>query len=411
MLTRPTAGAEFIEPALERELAKADLTPPDRALCLELTRGVVRWRRTLDWLIARKTEGRAQNQTILVLLEMGLYQLFWLSRIPDHAAVHETVELGKRLGFGPRAGFLNAILRGFLREREQTAALLSELKVSQPDLGYSHPEWIFQRWLHRFGLENTIRLLEWNNTPPPTFARLNTLKATAAELAAAWQAEGVQFKQCAWDWTGEDMVFELESHPSLAGLGSFQRGLFYIQDPSTLLAPQTLAPQPGETVLDFCAAPGGKTAFMAQLMDNRGRLVAQDRDAEHLQRVRENCDRLGVQCVEAGAADLMFDRILVDAPCSNTGVLRRRVELRWRIQPSEIDRLRQAQLELLQTAAARLKPGGTLVYSTCSLEPEENEEVVKAFLAANPQFKLESERTLVPFTAGVDGGYVARLAR
>jgi 16S rRNA (cytosine967-C5)-methyltransferase len=198
-------------------------------------------------------------------------------------------------------------------------------------------------------------------------------------------------------------------------LGSFQDGWFYVQDPSTLLAPAVLGPQPGEIILDLCAAPGGKTTLIAQRMRNQGKIVACDLDAARLKLVRDNCTRLGVGIVETKPVSTLarepmrFDRILVDAPCSNTGVLRRRVDLRWRVQAAEIERLRAAQLDLLQQAAERLMPGGRLVYSTCSLEPEENSGVVKQFLAVQPRFQLEAERQLLPFADGVDGAYVAKL--
>jgi 16S rRNA (cytosine967-C5)-methyltransferase len=189
-----------------------------------------------------------------------------------------------------------------------------------------------------------------------------------------------------------------------------------MQDPSTLLAVHELDPQPGETILDLCAAPGGKTTFIAQRMNNEGKIVANDIAPDRLKLIKENCARLGVTCVETTqnlefkTQNSKFDRILIDAPCSNTGVMRRRVDLRWLIQPPEIERLRAAQLILLKQAATVLKPGGILVYSTCSLEPEENSEVVKEFLAANAGFKLETERQLLPFADGVDGAYVARLS-
>jgi 16S rRNA (cytosine967-C5)-methyltransferase len=203
----------------------------------------------------------------------------------------------------------------------------------------------------------------------------------------------------------------------LAKLKSFQKGFFYIQDPSTLLAVRELDVKPGQTVLDLCAAPGGKTTFIAQLMQNRGKIFAQDNDEERLELVRENYLRLGITNVDVSLApnhiiekpSLRFDRILVDAPCSNTGVMRRRVDLRWRIEPEEIARLRQEQLDLLRRAAPRLKPGGSLVYSTCSLEPEENQEVVERFLEEHKQFKLESQRELLPFSDNVDGAFVARM--
>jgi len=402
---------DYVEKLLERELAHHALLPVDRALCQELVYGVVRWQGALDWLVARKTGSRAQNVSLRALLHLGLYQLFWLQRIPDHAAVHETVELAKRLGFGPRAGFLNAILRGYIRERPQTVELLHALKETDPAAGYSHPAWLVERWQARWGPARTAALLAWNNQPPPIYARLNELKTDPARLAARWRQEGLEFEERCWDWTGPRLVFELLRHPPLAGLGSFQDGWFYVQDPSTLLAVRHLDPQPGERILDLCAAPGGKTTHIAQRMGNRGRIEARDNQPERFKMLEENCRRLGATCVELAAAPGAFDRILIDAPCSNTGVLRRRVEARWRVQPEEILRLSKAQSALLTQAALELKPGGTLGYSTCSLEPEENEEVVRRFLEQYPAFKLENERQLLPFQEGVDGAYVATLRR
>src|SRR5271170_5331375 len=176
VLQQRRANGEFTEDLLERELANAKLSPLDRGLCQEIVYGIVRWQSTLDWLIARKTDGREQKSALQNLLRLGLYQIFWLDRIPDHAAVHETVELAKQNGFGPQAGFVNAILRGYLREFDETKKILAELKISNPAIGYSHPQWLVEKWQKRFGVEKTARLLEWNNTPPKTFIRVNTLK-------------------------------------------------------------------------------------------------------------------------------------------------------------------------------------------------------------------------------------------
>jgi len=408
-------GDEFTETLLENALAGSRLSAPDRGLCHELVFGVVRWQATLDWLIARKTPGRTQKPGLQDLLRLGLYQIFWLDRIPDHAAVHETVAMAKQAGYGPQAGFINAILRGYVRETDETRRVLNELKQTQPALGWSHPGWLVKRWQGRFGEGATRRLLEWNNAPPKTFARVNTLRTDAGKLLAKWRDENVDYDFVTHDWTGGNLVFALKSHPPLTRLESFQQGWFYLQDPSTLLAVRELDPQPGETILDLCAAPGGKTTFIAQLMNNQGRVVAHDIASDRLKLVRENCARLGVTCAEPTPAldsrPPAFDRILVDAPCSNTGVLRRRVDLRWRIQSREIERLRTTQLALLQSAAKRLQPGGTLVYSTCSLETEENSEMVKQFLTAQAGFRLERERELFPFKDGVDGAFTARLIR
>ena len=417
LLGGATSG-EYVETRLEAALAQSQLSAADRRLCQELTYGIIRWQATLDWLIARKTEARPQKPRLQNLLRLGLYQIFWLDRIPNHAAVHETVKLARQAGFNTQAGFVNAILRSYLRELDATRQLLADLRHKQPHLGYSHPEWLVARWQKWWGPERTVQLMEWNNTPPKTYARVNTLKADPGKLLTQWREEGVEYDFIRRDWFEENLVFELKSHPPLNRLASFQQGGFYVQDPSTLLAVRELEPQPGESVLDLCAAPGGKLTYIAQLMGNTGRLVAHEATPERLRLVEENCARLGVTGVQTvlpstlnPQPSTLFDRILIDAPCSNTGVMRRRVDLRWRIRPSEIQRLRATQLDLLRQAAALLKPGGTLVYSTCSLEPEENGEVMDEFLRVHPEFELERTRELLPFADSVDGSYVARLRR
>jgi 16S rRNA (cytosine967-C5)-methyltransferase len=350
---------------------------------------------------------------------LGLYQIFWLDRIPDHAAVNETVQLAKDFGLGAKAGFVNAVLRGYLRDRQGTKLALRDLKMTRPALGYSHPEWLIERWRRRWGDENVRVLLDWNNTPAPTYARRNALRTTADELVNRWEKEGVQFVSRGFDWAQDQIVFELKSHPPLALLPSFQEGLFYVQDPSTLLAVHALDPQPGDSVLDLCAAPGGKTTYAAQRMENQGYVMAQDLDVRRREMIRSNCERLGVTIVNisraTGTVNLElsepFDRVLLDAPCSNTGVMRRRVDLRWRVQSAEVDRLRMVQVDLLHRSFLQLKAGGTLIYSTCSLEPEENSAVVHQFLAEHPAFRLDYERELLPFKDHVDGAYVARLVR
>lgn len=418
VLLQRESGKDYVENLLEAALNGSGLGGPDRGLLQELVYGVVRWQATLDLLIARKTSGRTQKAGLQILLRLGLYQMFWLSRIPDHAAVNETVEIAKRMGFGAQSGFVNAVLRGYLREREATERLLEELKQTDPALGYSHPKWLCDRWEKHFGRENLIRLLDWNNTPPPTFARVNTLWAEPNKLREQWEREKVEAKLIPIDWAGDTLVYELQSFPPLSTLPSFTAGLFYVQDPSTLLAVAELDPQPGETILDYCAAPGGKTTCIAERMKNRGTIVAHDTSTDRIKLIEENCTRLGVTCVQTALPSTLdsrlsthYDRILIDAPCSNTGVIRRRVDLRWRIRETELARLRTAQLQLLRDAVPRLKPGGILVYSTCSLEPEENSEVVREFLKENPTMYFQRERTLLPWENDVDGAYVARFVR
>ena len=416
LLLQRENGRDFVEHLLEAALAQTRMAAEDRGLLQELVYGVARWQATLDWIIARKTDGRAQKPTLQILLRLALYQMFWLSRIPDYAAVNETVQLARREGFSTQAGFVNAVLRNCLRERETLERALADLKQTDPALGHSHPKWLCDRWTQRLGPDHTKRLLEWNNTPPLTFARVNLLRANPEQLSEQWTRERVDAKLVPLDWAKDALVFELKSFPPLATLPSFTSGQFYVQDPSTLLAVTELDPQPGETILDLCAAPGGKAVFIAERMKNEGKILAHDTASERLKLVEENCQRLGVTCVETvpslnAQTSTLFDRILIDAPCSNTGVMRRRVDLRWLIRDKEITRLRTTQLQLLTEAVPRLKPGGVLAYSTCSLETEENTALVQEFLAAHPTMHLQHERTLTPWQDGVDGAYVARMVK
>jgi 16S rRNA (cytosine967-C5)-methyltransferase len=253
VLSQRLTSGEYTENLLETALAATRLPPADRGLCHELVCGVVRWQATLDCLIDRKTDpARQQRPALKNLLRLGLYQLFWLERIPAHAAVHETVELAKESGYGAQAGFINAVLRGYVRETDAIKKILADMKVSQPALGWSHPDWLVARWQQQFSPEKLRKLLEWNNTPPKTYARVNALKFTpaqagapplpllptglpptppprmqdAGDLLARWREENVEYDFFTRDWTGENLAFELKSHPSLARLGSLREGLF-----------------------------------------------------------------------------------------------------------------------------------------------------------------------------------------
>lgn len=420
VLLRREETHAFTEDLLEADPGFRYLPDRDRRLAHELVLGVVRWQGTLDWLIKRRTSDRPQKRPVQSLLRLGLYQIFWLDRVPDHAAVNDTVELAHPFGVEAQAGFMNGLLRGYCRERETVQAELEQLRQTEPARAWSHPGWLVERWMRRLGPEKTAELLAWNNAASANYARINLLRVRPTQLIERWRAEGVEYDFGQWDWVPENLVFRLKAHPPLARLRSFTEGWFYIQDPSTLLSVRMLDPQPEERVLDVCAAPGGKAAYAAQLMDDDGTILALDLNADRVRRLRENCVRLGLRSVvcgelpedEPGApAEGVFDRVLVDAPCSNTGVMGRRVDLRWRIEPDEIERLAGVQRDLLRRSALAVKPGGILVYSTCSLEPEENRAVVDAFLAEHDQFELLEDRELFPPETGSDGAYAAKLRR
>lgn len=413
ILLRHAGARLFVEDAVDQELGRSRLPQSDRALIQELCYGTIRWQATLDWLVERRTPQRRPPPGALTLARLGLYQLFWLDRVPDHAAVNETVESARRLELASQTGFLNALLRGYAREADATRALIDELKQTNPAIGWSHPKWLVERWQHRFGKEELESLLAWNNTPASTYARINTLLTDASKVIQAWREEGVDYDFGRWDWVPDSLVFQLRRHPSLDRLASFAKGGYYIQDPSTILAAITLAPRPGERILDLCAAPGGKATLLAQLIDNDGRIIASEPEPRRRDRLRQNADRLGadIEVIGPEQAEIMgpYDAILVDAPCSNTGVFRRRIEARWRLSPEELGRSRRTQEELLHQAAKCVRPGGRIVYSTCSLEPEENREVVDTFLASHPGFRLASSRQLTPPRDRVDGAYTALL--
>jgi 16S rRNA (cytosine967-C5)-methyltransferase len=381
---------------LHERLPKSKLDARDRALVTELFYGMLRQLSALDFLIARLRNGELDEETRAVV-RLGLYQLFF-TRIPTWAAVKETVSLSKRAG-----GLVNAMLRRADRERD---ALRTALEAAPADVQLSHPAFLLERWTREFGAEATAALAAWNNTPAPVILRANTLKTTRDELLQAVPgAEPHPFHPLALT----------VPHIPAEWLSA---GLCYVQDPSTLAACDLLAPEPGETILDACAAPGGKTTCLAALMRNEGKIVACDLWESRVARLRENCARLGVRSADCRVLDTMkeapellpqsFDRILIDAPCSNTGVMRRRLDVRWRLTEEDFLRMPAQQLALLRRCAGLLKPGGVLVYSTCSLEPEENEQVVDEAARVVPGLRLHATRHLRPWLDGVDGAFAAK---
>jgi 16S rRNA (cytosine967-C5)-methyltransferase len=322
-------------------------------------------------------------------------------RTAPYAAVNETVEIA-----GRARGLVNAILR---RAQRESGELEAAVEAAGPSVAMSHPEFLIARWEATFGAEAAAQLLAWNNAPAEVVVRANELKTTFGELLKS--TPGAEASPA------HPLAIRVR-HIPVAWLA---RGLCYVQDPSTLVACDLLAPQPGELVLDACAAPGGKTTYLAQLMRNEGKIVACDLYESRVMRLRENIWRLGVRNTQPLVHDCMlatppggltqFDRILVDAPCTNTGVIRRRVDVRWRLSEEDFIRMPAQQLALLRRTATFLRRGGTLVYSTCSLEREENEQVVERLLVEMPDLRfIESRRTL-PFVDAMDGAFAAKFTR
>jgi 16S rRNA (cytosine967-C5)-methyltransferase len=400
-LERWRSGTEFADKIVAQTFARSSLGSSDRAFALELFYGVLRNLTLLDFWIAR-LRSEPVDPGARDALRIGLYQVL-LIETAAHAAVFETVELAR-----PRVrSLINAILRRALREKDA----LTNTASDQPwPIRFSTPEFLIEKWSLQFETADVLKLCQWNNRPAPVYARINELKTTVTEFLRRHPGSPLL--------PGSARFVEWR-HPSAALVD----GDCYIQDPSTAIACELLSPAPGETVLDACAAPGGKAAYLAEMMKNDGVLVTADRDAARLDRLHENLVRLGVSNARvlrsawadedsaraAGLQNQSFDKILVDAPCSNTGVLRRRVDLRWRLQPDDFRRMPRQQHAILRTVAPLLKPGGSLVYSTCSLEPDENDQVVEAFLREHPDFCLTNQKESLPFRDAIDGAFAARL--
>ena len=400
---------QFADSIIAVALSKSALQSADRAFALELFYGVLRNLTLLDFWI-RDLRPQHVDVDLRDVLRLGLYQIF-LANIPEHAAVNETVELVPK----NKRGIVNAILRTATRSRKE----LQEAAKTQPlDVRTSHPKFLIERWQKTFGEKSTEALCAWNNRPPPIYARINQLKI-----------DRLSFLERYLDASPLPSLPNFVELPSLAD--ALSAGDCYVQDPSTALACELLQPQNGEKILDACAAPGGKTSYLAELMGHQGAFVACDRDPERVRLLKENLRRLGVRIAkivchdwktklpEQIISEAPFDRILLDAPCSNTGVMRRRVDVRWRLKPTDFVRMQKRQIEIALAVLPLLKPGGVLVYSTCSLEREENEDVVEQLLRKMPAgrslseggsiLRLEEERRSLPFVDNFDGAYAARL--
>lgn len=387
---------------------------PDRGLVMELVYGVVRWKRLLEWVAASRVHHMPEPE-LRALMLVGLYQLLIMTEIEPYAAVNETVEAAKGPHNQGAADFVNALLRGVLREKE---AIFRELKKQPLGLQQSHPDVLVERWIRVFGTAAARRLCEWDNTRPEVTIHVNTMKISRLDYLALLRTKGIDLKD---QQMGASGCLAMPRGLRVESLPGYEEGLFLVIDPSVLGAVAQLDPQPGETVLDACAAPGGKTLLIAESMRGQGRLVAMDLHDDRLARLRDNLRRLGcaefVTVVQANAMNVTdeagenFDRILLDVPCMNTGVLRRRPDARWRFTEARLAKMARTQRVLLERVSSLLKPGGRLVYSTCSLEPEEDEALVAAFLKGCPKFKRLSEQKVFPPKARTDGAYVAALEK
>ena len=402
-LTRGAFPDELMEPVAT-----------NRAFIMEVVYGVARWRRTLEWVIRRCADQRPDARVTPYLLA-GLYQVMLMDSITPYAAVNETVEAAKAEGV-KTAGFVNAVLRKALRQMD---AIRRDLEKQNPGLRESHPDALVDRWTAQFGPDKALALCRWNNTRPLVVVHPHGEEHGLQGFLASLSQAGVAATPHPF---APDRFLSLAPGVRVTELPGFEDGLFSVQDPSTMKAVEFLDPRPGEFILDACAAPGGKTALIAERMEGRGELVAMDISEDRLDILRENVGRLRLAVVRVARGDAgseadvgairgnrRFDRILLDVPCTNTGVLRRRPDARWRFSSESVAQVTRLQRALLDNAGRFLKPRGTLVYSTCSLEPEEDEAMVHGWVRAHPRFRLVREAKLFPPETRTDGIYAAEV--
>ncbi|MEN9203568.1 MAG: 16S rRNA (cytosine(967)-C(5))-methyltransferase [Thermostichus sp. DG_1_6_bins_120] len=427
----------YADQVLGHLLQGSNLIPAERHLATELVYGITRRRRSLDALLERFSRRPAHKQPpdLRLILHIGLYQLVFLDQIPASAAIHSSVELARQMGLGSLTGVVNGILRAYQRQvltepRKDLLQVLENVLPADPiqALGVLHsfPDWLVNLWWEQLGPVETQQLCAWFNQPPHLDLRVNPLRADEEKVAKALAAAGIPNRRLA----DLPRALRLDQHGGeISRLPGFAEGWWTVQDASAQQVVHYLNPQPGERVIDCCAAPGGKTTHIAEQMQDQGEVWGLDRYAHRLRRLEENVARLGLTSIRSQVIDVLTlaaaanppaplpdwksaDRVLVDAPCSGLGTLHRHADARWRQSPAEIARLAQLQAQLLDIASRWVKPGGVLVYATCTLHPAENEQVIAAFLQAHPHWRAEGDPLRIwPHRQDRDGFFCQRLRR
>ena len=430
ILNRVERTDAYLEKLLDNEMQNSELNSVDKALLYEVVHGVVRWMGRLDWVLNGFYKGQFSKAipNLKNGLRVALYQILFLDRVPDYAAVNEAVEFVKKLQGQKPADLTNAILRNIIRSKNaihypnQEEDLLGYLSAY-----YSHPSWMVKRYLKRFGKEGTEKLLFANNEKPFLTLKINTLKVKPEEFKSL--LDSVNLKYMPGKYLPE--FFKLLNLTNITAWEYYQKGYFNIQDESAGLACRLLAPEPGMRVLDLFSAPGGKSVYIASLISDRGEIVAVDKYESRLKLVEKNIKRLGFKSIRTVEADVMefssppFDRVLADVPCSGSGTLSKKPDIKWKKDLLDIRSMNDMQYRFLQKASTFVKINGILVYSTCSIEPEENFEIVKKFLNEYSNFKLINAGDIfsaelvdengciqtLPHVHRMDGAFAAKLIR
>jgi len=377
---------------------------------INLTAGTVKFKLTLDFFIENISSRllKRLSPPVKNILRAAIFELEYLKK-PDYAVINSYVKISK-LYDKKSAGFVNGVLRNFLRKRNEiNFPSIEENPVKAISIKFSHPAWFVEKWIKTYGVDKTIKICEFNNKIPVISIRINSLKASKSEVIDLFQQNNVEFEESLI--SDECLIFK--NPGNIKNLAGFKEGYWAVQGESSSLVAKILDPHDKERILDLCAAPGGKTAHIAGLMGNSGEIVAVDISKDRIKKIEENCERLGITCVKTVVSDAStffddcrFDKILIDAPCSNTGVFSKRPDARWKRTQEDIKKLTEIQLKILQNASGLLKEGGTLVYSTCSIEPEENILLVREFLKNNKDFVFEDISGFLPHQKESHDGYI-----
>jgi len=400
ILNRIDRTDAYLEKILEMELKNSELKSLDKALLFEIVHGVIRYLSKIDWILNGFYKGQYSKciPNVKNTLRVALYQILFLEKIPDYAAVNEAVEFIKKIQGQKPADLTNAVLRNIIKNKDS-------LRYPNPDedlinylsVFYSHPVWLVKKWVNTFGREFTEALMTANNDKPRLSLRVNNLKTNEEELCSLLDQVELKYTKSKY-FSG---LVKLNNLVNIADWEYFSKGYFAIQDESTIFSCLLLNVKPEHRVLDMCAAPGGKTAILADLMNNKGEIVALDKYESRMKILQKNLQRLGVEnvtLVEKDATEFEennFDRILIDAPCSGLGTLTKKPDIKWKRDNLDIRKLNKTQFELISHAAKLVKVDGMIVYSTCTIESEENFGIIKKFLLENPNFSLVNAKDFV----------------